>query len=425
MEINQQDATNYKKDEYNLPLLSKFNLTESFIQELIKNCSSVTEIGLGSENFSLNILRGLSKSKSQNLRYIGIDEQKSPQIDELVLAKKFAEENHIQFTFWCANRNHIAIEPVDMLVLDSIQSDQLTHDLNEFSSNVNAYICIHNRVENVGEVVVDYLKNHSEWILLEKNTMNDGILVLKRINNFPAPYDSDETVNYYLKNKIILCTGPAFGHFNLLQTSVEIEMNLIPYKKIFVSTNDYSVMNITFNNNQPVCQYLENQGKQLDCTNCILTTLRNVANDPEVDDDDIIIFKHETVYVNDMGLVKKAIRKMITGYDMVVRSREVWGSTNSRGTDVFYTKVSAIRKLVRNQPLLTEFPTNASYCEQFFTKYIVFKVPKVYEIPYGHSNGGFTELGFYHIPSWAEGSNPWDRKNYKDIYNLDSLPRRK
>ncbi|MBA3603947.1 MAG: hypothetical protein H0W50_10000, partial [Parachlamydiaceae bacterium] len=257
------------------------------------------------------------------------------------MAKKFAEENNIQFTFWCANRNHITIEPVDMLVLDPIQSDQLAHDLNEFSGNVNSYICIHNRVENVGEVVADYLKDHPEWILLN---LNHGIFVLKRIHNFPPPYDLDETVDYYLKNKIILCTGPAFSHFNLLQTSVEIEMNLIHYKKIFLSTNDSSVMNITFNGKQPVYQYLEIQGKQLDCTICILTTLKNAANDPEVNDDDIIIFKHETVYVNDMGLVKKAIRKLINSYDMVVRNREVWGSTNSRGTDVFYTKVSAIRK---------------------------------------------------------------------------------
>ncbi len=60
-ENNRQDATNYKMDECYLHLSSEINLTESCIQKLIKDCSSITEIGLSSENFTMNILRSLSK----------------------------------------------------------------------------------------------------------------------------------------------------------------------------------------------------------------------------------------------------------------------------------------------------------------------------------------------------------------------------
>ena len=42
-------------------------------------------------------------------------------------------------------------------------------------------------------------------------------------------------------------------------------------------------MDITFNGKKPVCQLIEDRGKQLDCLNCIFTTLKNAANDPEVE----------------------------------------------------------------------------------------------------------------------------------------------
>ena len=50
-------------------------------------------------------------------------------------------------------------------------------------------------------------------------------------------------------------------------------------------------------------------GHQLDCLNCILTSLKNVVADPEIDDDDIIVFKHETVFINDMNLVQVQFKK--------------------------------------------------------------------------------------------------------------------
>ncbi len=76
-------------------------------------------------------------------------------------------------------------------------------------------------------------------------------------------------------------------------------MRLIPYKKIFVRTNDDQILNITFSNRKSVCKKIPCIEKYVDCWNCIIASLKDAVEDPEVCDDDIILFKHETVFLND------------------------------------------------------------------------------------------------------------------------------
>ena len=132
--------------------------------------------------------------------------------------------------------------------------------------------------------------------------------------------------------------------------------------------------------------------------------------------DDIILFKHESVYLNDLGLIKKAMSKILEGYDMVARSWIV-PKSRTRGTDAFFVRMGAIREIVKNYPLVTGFTPDGTFCEEYFTTYLVSRLANVYDVPYCHSNGGFTELGFYHIFSAAEaGRAPWDRSNYRDLF---------
>lgn len=236
-------------------------------------------------------------------------------------------------------------------------------------------------------------------------------------------FPTDRKIDDVLQNKIILCTGPSFGRREMLKLNTERDMQLIPFKKIFLSTNDANNLDLIFRNQIPVSEFIEARNKQLDCLNCIISTINNVINDEECDDNDIIIFKHESVFVNDMNLVRQAIGKILDGYDMVVKywiGFESIPSTSLKDyyhTDSFYLKVGAAREFLKNQPLVLHFTSDYQFCEEYFSKHIVSKLPSVYKIEYQHSSWKDNELGFYHIPGGYEDPNwHWDKKNYDEIY---------
>lgn len=433
-------------DYYTQP--SDINEHLPVLRRLAAECSSVVEIGVGSIASTCGILQGLSESPYQSPSYLGIN-LAYPPYNALNLAQTLAEKNGINFTFWPVNDMHIFIEPTDMLFIDSLHTYcHLTYELETFSSQVRKYICLHGTshpwgnqddIEYYGNyseyppsydrtkkglwsAVLDFLTRNPEWVLLESHMNNHGFTILKRLDEkvVPEPF-CDSLVDHYLKEKIILCTGPALGRYNMLKQSTEADLNLIPFKKIFLTTNDRSIMDITFHGKKPThSELIPNRGKHLDCVNCIISTIKNAVNDPEVDDDDIILFKHESVFINDMQLIKKAINKIVhEGYDMIVRNMAQWSGITA--TDAFFIKVSAVREMIKNFSDINALPPNGWFCEAYFHQYIVKHIPNVYGIYYNHSNGDFTELGFYHIPSIPEATRPfWDRRNHDEIFNQPS-----
>jgi hypothetical protein len=226
-----------------------------------------------------------------------------------------------------------------------------------------------------------------------------------------------------LNNQIILCTGPSFGRAGLLKSNTEKDMELIPFKKIFLSTNDPNNLKITFKNKKPVGELIERKDKQLDCLNCIISSIKNAVNDSDSSPDDIIIFKHESVYISDMHLVKQAIGKILEGYDAVMKYWIGFGNEPPNQlkdyyhSDSFYMKVSAAKPIFQDLPQVKWFTKDYQFCEEYLTKYIVSKLPKVYKIDYHHSSWKDNELGFYHMPRYEEDPNWfWDKKNYDEIY---------
>lgn len=220
---------------------------------------------------------------------------------------------------------------------------------------------------------------------------------------------------------MILCTGPALGRYDMLKKSTEADLSIVPFKKIYVTTNEPQVKGISFCGKNPdLCHLIPNRGKHVDCINCIISTMRHAVNDPEVLDDDIILFKHESVFINDTGLVKKAINKIVNeGYNMVIRNMAEWHGTAA--TDAFFIKVSAIREIVKDFSDVTELLPHAWFCELYFHHMIVNRISNIFGIYYNHSNGDFTELGFYHYPSQPESSRHyWDRKNRDKLFDLPS-----
>ena len=223
-----------------------------------------------------------------------------------------------------------------------------------------------------------------------------------------------------IMNKIVLCTGPAYGRKQMLESTIEHDNKFIQYKKIFLVTNDRNNLNIVFGGLNPICLFIPRQDKQLDCLNCIISNLRIATDDPTIKDDDIIIFKHESVYINDMSLVRKAIRKIyFEDYDLVIK---YWDSHHNGGpyfhTDSFYVKVSAARSMIKDQPPLILADTeDYLFCEDYFTYHLVNQLKKVYKINYCHSAWKDNELGFYHIGNYEENDNwYWNKNNYFSLY---------
>jgi hypothetical protein len=266
--------------------------------------------------------------------------------------------------------------------------------------------------------VEDFLKKHPEWTVHERYYNNHGFTVLKRVgsdDSLPSQRIVDSRVEDVLKNKIILCTGPSLRRKERLKLVTELDFNKIPFKKIFVSTNDPSILDIDFYGRKPDVQLIPDRGHQLDCLNAIITTIKRVIQDPDCKDDDIILFKHETVYINDMNLVKQAIKKLIDGYDMV---SHWWHPGGFYCTDVFYLKVRAARNILRSLNEVTALE-RFDNCEKHFTADIANLTPKVYKIAHDHWIRKENELGFYHISPRGQDEScvgMWDKKNYDELY---------
>ena len=408
------------------------------LRRLAGECTSVTEIGIRDVVSTWAVLLGLAESDCKSPSYIGID-LNAPPLGSLILAHKLADENGVSFKFVQGNDMEIDIEPTDLLFIDTLHTYcHLTYELEKFSPQVNKYIALHDTDAPWGfwddscyygnyseypahidrtkrglwQAVVDFLDTHPEWRLSEHHFNNHGFTVLERNSKQEV---SSAQIDHALQNHIILCTGPSLGRRERLKENTELDLARIPFKKIFLTTNDSKNLDLTFGTKTPACHLIENRGHQLDCLNCIISTIKNVLKDPECSDQDIILFKHESLYINDMALVRQAVRKILEGHDMVVRH---WAPDSFYMTNAFYMKVGAAREVFKDLVEVSSFNEDFSFCEDYFTKYIVNSIPKVYKIDYSHLTRKDNELGLYHIPPQGEENvcGYWDKKNYDQLY---------
>ncbi len=226
-------------------------------------------------------------------------------------------------------------------------------------------------------------------------------------------------------DNIILCTGPSFGRFQMLKEITERDDAIISFKKIFLVTNDPVNSAIRFNGRRPHVEVLVQRGKQLDCLNCIIRSIRNAVNDPECLDDDILLFKHESVFISDMHLVTKALKKIRDGYDAVAKYWIGFPHTKTAGrlndyyhSDSFFLRVGAARPIFKDHPILPSFTEEVQFCEEYLTKILFAPLQKIYRIDYHHSSWQDNELGFYHIPRYEDPPEwLWDKKNYHELYS--------
>jgi hypothetical protein len=443
----------------NINLFGDCKSNHFLLDELIYNkCDKITEINRLPGEYGNFILESLSKNRESSKRYVSIS-LNSPNDDYLKTLSSSAEKKGINFSFWKINDSYIEIEQTDLLIINTIQNYQhIDFELNRFSKNVRKYICIPEMYKNgtpvqkeeryfkdyleypnatrsrgigVWLAVKRFLSSHPEWMIISDPKKTDMLVLSRNNSNFLSKsFELAPEVDYYIKNKIILCTGPSLGRYQMLKDHIESEMRLIPYKKVFVRTNDDKILGINFSNLKPECKRIPCIEKYVDCWNCIIASLQDAVNDPEVCDDDIILFKHETVFLNDLSLFKRAIDKILSGADMIARIFFA-GATS----DIFMVRVSGIKELIQNFSILPQLPEN-DYVESMFRSKIVNHIPNVFcinlgEAPFHPSNishWGSNGYGFYHLHNYYKFSKSrnkavdifaqefWNKDNYDELY---------
>lgn len=177
------------------------------LKEYARQCETVVEIGIRSMVSSWGVYQGLVEHGGPNCSYIGIDLAMPPH-HTLALAERLVKANGIQFEF--IQGNDMDLDPIeaDMYFIDSLHTYcHLTYELEKFSPYIKKYITMHDTSAPWGDLddntyhgdyseypahidrtkrglwpaVVDFLKNHPEWELLERRLNCHGFTVLRRV----------------------------------------------------------------------------------------------------------------------------------------------------------------------------------------------------------------------------------------------------
>lgn len=263
------------------------------------------------------------------------------------------------------------------------------------------------------------------------------------------------------KMSFICVIGPCWNNLQTLLNTINNNKTLVPtIKKFYIPTNDINVHNYFCHLNDPTIvsyHFDENQGHQTSCYNAIISGMKMIIEHEYKDrnasqagaseagasaseagasasgagasasdagasgagDEDIVIFSHEDVYINDMRLFDNAISKFKNGYEVVCRLYT--GTAKGEAldyymNDAFFIKKNKVKEIFGNTEKKQIIIGN--FCEKEFTTII--KNYKVFSIPYYlHSTHKDSELGFHHILNYNIGNIPfWDKSNMDMILSL-------
>lgn len=219
---------------------------------------------------------------------------------------------------------------------------------------------------------------------------------------------------------IIFIFGPCWKNLKILKSTINNNLKFFPDSKIYIATNDKNVFNYFYDTNI-ICEQFsnDNQGHQTACYNSIIYGMHMIIKYEKIfNDNDIVIFSHEDVYIKDLTLLNNAINKFKKGFDIVCRKYE--GTKNGEKfdyymNDAFLIKKNRIKEIFGKSKMKTIY--SGMFCEYEFTQII--QSFKIFYIPYhSHSTHKDSELGFYHILNKNIRNIPfWDKSNINDIIN--------
>ena len=227
-----------------------------------------------------------------------------------------------------------------------------------------------------------------------------------------------EKIDHVLKNKLVLCTGPSLHRKELLNLTYQNDIRFFSFKKIFLSTNDPENINALPIKASPITELIPNQNHGLNCINCLITSIKNAVNDPELLDDDIILFKHESYFARDLNLIRKALGTIVLKHnDMVIQTFLTREGIATHHYGAFFIKVVSARPVFKNLSIVTSLQDSVN-SEHYATHRIFYKIKSIYSV-YSKTTtaDGDGKLGFYHIP-W-HGLHPealWQKEDYDDLF---------
>ena len=222
-----------------------------------------------------------------------------------------------------------------------------------------------------------------------------------------------DKVNHAIQHRLILCTGTGWRRKDWVIATYRNDIRLLRFKKIFFATNDPDNRDLCFDQQKPVTQFFPHIVHQVDCINSILTCMQKAIQDPEILDDDIFLFKHESSFAKDLYLIQKTIGAIVlNGYDAVVQT--IRGHYYS---GIFFIKASAARIAFQGLSLLNQMPPDLPFCELYLTHRPFSKVRNVYRVP-THYIAQDDRLGFFKIATTdIPNGGVWDKSDYNQLFH--------
>jgi hypothetical protein len=167
------------------------------LKKYAEECRSVTEMGV---RWIVSTYAFLM-AKPEKLVSIDIQHPSTWEVD-LSVVEGIAKDQNCDFKFILGSTLELEIEPTDLLFIDTWHAyKQLKAELTLHSSKAQKYIILHDTTtyafndedsyrewgdewrgdgKGIWPAVVEFLQEHSEWVLHEKFDNNNGLTILKR-----------------------------------------------------------------------------------------------------------------------------------------------------------------------------------------------------------------------------------------------------
>jgi hypothetical protein len=167
------------------------------LKKYAEECKSVTEMGV---RWIVSTYAFLM-AKPEKLVSIDIQHPSTWEVD-LSIVEGIAKDQNCDFKFILGSTLELEIEPTDLLFIDTWHAyKQLKAELTLHSSKAQKYIILHDTTtyafndedsyrewgdewrgdgKGIWPAVVEFLQEHSEWVLHEKFDNNNGLTILKR-----------------------------------------------------------------------------------------------------------------------------------------------------------------------------------------------------------------------------------------------------
>jgi hypothetical protein len=222
---------------------------------------------------------------------------------------------------------------------------------------------------------------------------------------------------------IIFVIGPCWNNLNVLKNTIENNRKMVKdIKHFYITTNDNTVLEYfeKLNDENIKCQkFADNQGHQTSCFNAVISGMKMIIENDKDNDDDIVIFSHEDVYVKDINLFNNSLSKFNKGVDIVCRKYEGTKKGESLDyymNDAFFIKKNKIKEIFGKKNMMTIHV--GMFCENEFTKII--SNYNICSFPYhDHSIHKDSELGFYHILNYnISNITFWDKSNINELFEM-------